>query len=111
MLGLLFIYFIGKYFYNLAGEYEQNKWGYAILGVVVYYAATFLLGIGIVFIDKAFGFDLEWEENNSMIGLLSIPIGVLACYLFYTLLKRKWEKEKLLEVKETLDDIGSNKFD
>ena len=35
MLGLLLIYFIGKYFYDLAAEFEKNKWLYAILGVVM----------------------------------------------------------------------------
>ena len=45
MLGILIIYFFGKRFYNLSEEYNQNKWLYAILSAVVYYAGTFMGGI------------------------------------------------------------------
>ena len=37
MLGLLLIYWIGKKYYELATEHNRSPWGYAILGVFVYY--------------------------------------------------------------------------
>ncbi|TDN87659.1 hypothetical protein DET49_111107 [Salegentibacter sp. 24] len=38
MLGLLLLYWIGKYHYRLAGEYDKSQWGFTILGIVAYYA-------------------------------------------------------------------------
>ena len=35
MLGLVLLYWIGKYFYKLAEEYDKSKWGFAILGLVL----------------------------------------------------------------------------
>ncbi len=39
------------------------------------------------------------------INLLSIPIGIAACYGFYYLLKKKWEKTEVL-IKDEIQDIG-----
>ncbi len=50
----LLIYFIGKYFYKLSEEYNQNKWLYAILGIVVYYAAGICLGFVLALADLVF---------------------------------------------------------
>ena len=104
MLGLLLIYFIGKYFYKLSEEYNQNKWLYAILGIVVYYATGFCLGIGLGIIDLIFELNLDYD-NMFGINLLSIPFGIAACYGFYYLLKRKWEKSVVI-IKDEIQDIG-----
>ena len=45
MLGLLLLYWIGKYFYKLAEAYDKSKWGFTILGIVVYYAGIVVLGL------------------------------------------------------------------
>lgn len=104
MFGLVFLYFIGKYFYELAFEYEKNKWKYAILGVVVYYATAILSGLlfGViyVFLDKS----LE-KDDELLISVLSVPFGILACYLFYKYLAKKWEKDKDKVINE-IDKIG-----
>ncbi len=104
MLGLLLIYFIGKYFYKLSEEYNQNKWLYAILGIVAYYAAGFAFGILLGVFDLAFGLNLDYD-NMFGINLLSIPIGIAACYGFYYLLKKKWEKTVVF-IKDEIQDIG-----
>ena len=44
MLGLLLLYWVGKYFYKLAEEHDKSKWGFAILGVVSYYAGIVVFG-------------------------------------------------------------------
>ena len=44
MLGIVLIYWLGKYFYQLAEKYNQNKWLYAILGIVVYYVSQLFFG-------------------------------------------------------------------
>lgn len=104
MLGLLLIYFIGKHFYKLSEEFNQNKWLYAILSIVVYYAAGFGFGILLGIADLVIGLNLDYD-NMFGINLLSIPIGIGACYGFYYLLKRKWEKSVVL-VKDEIQDIG-----
>jgi hypothetical protein len=90
MLSLVFIYFIGKLFYDLAGVNNKNQWGFAILGVVAYYAGSFLgaLAIGIL---AEFGV-LPFQVGDRALGFVGIPFGALACWGTYTLLKTQWKK-------------------
>lgn len=106
MLGILVIFFIGKYFYQLAEKYNQNKLLFAILGVVTYYAggaiAGLILGIASVF----FGFEIDWD-NTLLMGIIGLPIGLLSCWLFYYLLEKKWKKKQIKPL-ESIDDIGKD---
>jgi predicted membrane protein len=104
MLGLIFIYWIGKYFYRLAEKFNQNKWLFAILGVVVYYSSQFIFGVLIAIFNEylVLGLDLD----NVFLVLIGIPIGLLFTYLFYFLLDRNWKKNEV-QYKETIQDIGS----
>jgi len=104
MLGFILIFFIGKYFYELAQNYYKHRWLYAILGVVVYYAAGAIFGLIIGLADVLIGLNINWE-NTLGLNLLGIPIGIAADYAFYVLLKRKWEKEVVLP-KDEIMDIG-----
>jgi len=45
MLGILFIYYIGRYFYTLAGRYQKNEWGFAIAGVLSYYGGQVVFAV------------------------------------------------------------------
>ena len=45
MLGFLLIYFIWKYYSELAVEHNKSKWGYALLGIATYYIGTFIGGL------------------------------------------------------------------
>ena len=103
MLGLLLIYFIGKYFYDLAAEFEKNKWLYAILGVVMYYVGTFIGGLILGVLDALMELGIDWD-NNLLLGLLGLPFGIAASYLFYYLLK-SWSKSVVL-VKDEINEIG-----
>ncbi|MCB0545066.1 MAG: hypothetical protein KDC61_11175 [Saprospiraceae bacterium] len=104
MLGLIFIYFIGKYFYDLAEEYGKHNWLYAIAGIVCYYAGSFIfgviLGVGIEIWSPGF---LN-EMNNKALGYIAIPFGVLTCVGMYYLLKRHWSKGREGHA-DILDDI------
>lgn len=104
MLGFIFIYWIGKYFYQLAETYKKNRWLFAILGVVVYYAGQaiigVLLGLGVMF----FGWDIDFD-NTLQMAVIGIPSGALIAYLFYFLLEKNWKKNKV-EVKDSINDIG-----
>lgn len=93
MLGILLIYFIGRHFYRLADEFNQNKWLFAILGIVSYYAGTLLFGLG-VGIAAALTGNLQWadDSNSLLVGVMALPFGIGACALFYYILKRVWGK-------------------
>ena len=91
MLGLVFIYFIWKYFSQLATTYSQsNHIGWGILGVVVYYAGTFIAGIllGILYYTYS---DIG-EMDNLVISLIAIPFGIAACWLLKLQLIKTWGK-------------------
>ena len=105
MLGILLLYFIGKRFYDLSIEYDKSKWLFAILSIVIYYAAGFIFGIIIGILDiYVFDWGIDWD-NNFSIGLLGLPAGLLAVWGFYVILESKWKKS-LLVVKDEIEDIG-----
>lgn len=106
MLGILLIYFIGKRFYDLSVEYNQNKWLYAVLSIVIYYASGLIFGVVLALLDMFFEWGIEWEDNFG-INLLGIPVGLLAVWGFYLILESKWKKPAVI-VKDEISDIGKN---
>jgi hypothetical protein len=90
--GLLLIYFVGRSFFRLAGEYGKNEWGFAILGVASYYAGLFMGGmiLGVVFALFSPG-SLDTMSDFAM-GLMALPLGVLSCWGLYMYLKRSWRR-------------------
>jgi len=109
MLGIILIYFIGKQFYSLADNYNQNKWLFAILGVVTYYVGTAIGGLILAFSEIFFGLAIDWE-NNLLLSLIALPFGILAVYALYFILKKKW-KNTFVEVKDEIQDIGKSSND
>jgi hypothetical protein len=103
MLGLLLIYFIWKQFADLATRYNKSRWGFGILGVVVYYGGVFCVGI----ILGIFAPDFVDSSNNFLLGLLAIPFGILFCVILYYILKKIWDKE-YVDVYNDIDSIGEN---
>lgn len=108
MLGLVLLYWIGKYFYKLAEEYNKSKWGFAILGVIVYYGGilvfSFAVGIMAEIISPGF-FD---TFNETLFGFLMLPFGILSCYILYKYLEKNWEKNKP-NINEQINEIGQLK--
>lgn len=93
MLGLIFIYFIGRAFYRLAEEHNRIKWLWAVIGVVSYYAIGFIVGITFAL------FNLDWAvENEIILSLIGIGAGIGGIILFYHLLGKNWEKNVPLDV-------------
>lgn len=109
MLGLLLLYWIGKYFYKLAKGFNKNEWGFAILGVVIYYigAYSFVFIFGIIAEVISPGYIDTFNEK--LLGLLMLPFGVLSCYLLYMFLEKKWNKEKP-ETNKMIDEIGNKEL-
>jgi hypothetical protein len=92
MLGLVLLYFAGKAFYDLAGKHGRHQWGYGILGVVSYYGGLFLGGILIAIVYEL-GMDGSIDNvNDTLLGVMAIPIGVLVCWGFYKILESSWSK-------------------
>ena len=92
MLGLVFIYFIGKVFYALADRYDKSQWGFAILGIVSYYFGIFFGGmiIGVIY---EFGLSRSVEDVNEMLlGFMCVPFGALACWGLYKILENRWKE-------------------
>lgn len=104
IIGLVILYFIGKYFYKLAEQFNKNKWLFAVLGIVVYYAGTFIGGIILGILDALIGFDFDWD-NDIALGLIALPFGLATAYLFYFILKKQWEKSFVI-VEDEIQDIG-----
>lgn len=104
MLSLIFIYFIGKFYWDLAKEHEKSKWGFAVLGVASYYAGSFLFGV-ILFIAVEL-FEPGWVDtlSDTTAGLIALPFGFATTIGLYFILKRLWTR-KAREVRDdtTLD--------
>lgn len=105
MIGLICAYFIGKYFYKLAKDYNQNKIIYCILGVFCFYFGTAVLGNLIVFYFREFtNYNLSFFSFLRM-NFLAMPFGIgLSCLVHY-LLEKKW-KSATVVIKDEIHDIG-----
>jgi branched-subunit amino acid ABC-type transport system permease component len=111
MLGFVFMYFIGKYFYELAQKANKTNgimWLFAVLGVISYYVGTFVGGILIGVFAALFDINLEYYPEFG-ITLMAVPFGFLLCFGFYTILKNTWKsKERETYIKD--DDILDSNF-
>ena len=96
MLGFLLIYFIWKYYSELAVEHNKSKWGYALLGIATYYIGTFIGGLAIGIIDLLVGTDLV-ESNTIILSLIALPFGLLFVWALYKILENKWKTQKFPE--------------
>ncbi len=103
MLGAVFLYWVGKYYYKLAEEYEKSQWGYAILGIVVYYGGVLLFSVMVGIVLEITSPGTIETMNETLLGILMLPFGVLSCYLFFKYLEKTWKKNKPVN---EIDEIG-----
>ena len=106
MLGLLLIYFLGKWFFELAKEFGKSKWLYAVLGVAVYYAGTLVVGFIIGILSVVFEFDSILDMPDIALNLIVLPFGLLAAWGFRKILEHNW-KNKVIVNDQLLDDTTS----
>lgn len=104
MIGIIFLYFIGKHFYELAQEHEKSQWGYAILGVISFYFGSFIAGVFIALSDILFETDYTNTASELVLSLIGIPFGFLTCWGLYKILKYSWSKKPRTDNSESLDD-------
>ncbi len=107
MLGLVLLYFIGKKFAELAEAFKKTKWHYVVLGLVVYFAGTFVLGMLVLSVLDAVGAINLDTMHNRVLDLIALPFGLLSCYLFYLFLERKWKREAP-KVDKRIGEIGAD---
>lgn len=106
MWGLIFIYFIGKHFYELAQESNQkNKWLYAVLGILVYYIGGYLILLAVLIVGYLVAEDFTDSLSEKTLSFVMIPCGFFACWIFYYLLKKNWNKNLSTQT-ESIDSIG-----
>lgn len=103
MLGLVLIYFIGKRFYELADLHDRSEWKYAILGVLSYYAGSFVGGIILAIAGELMGYSID-DMSEIAIGLMAMPLGLLSCWLYYKYLERAWTGVPQSQHSDILDD-------
>jgi hypothetical protein len=92
MIGLILLYFVGKAYYDLADTHGKSKWSFAILGVASYYGGIFLGGIGIAVIYEIVSPGTIEQMNETLLGVMAIPLGVLVCWGLYKFLQSNWRK-------------------
>lgn len=110
MLGLLLLYWIGKYYYRLAEEHNKNPWGFVVLGIVTYYAGTFIFGFLIGGVIEIMVPGYVDTMNELLAGLVTVPFGILSTYILYDHLKKSWEKnssEKVIDPTEVEEETVS----
>lgn len=105
MIGFLLLFWIGKYFYKLAEEYNKSKWGFAILGIVVYYGGIILFSAIVGIIGEIISPGFADTLNDTLFGFLMLPFGILSCYVLYKYLEKTWKKNNLDPI-DLIDDIG-----
>ena len=104
MLGIFLIYFIGRAFYDLAFNFDKNQWGFAIAGVASYYIGTFLGGMIIATIMILSSQDALDNTSEMALGFMALPFGILSCWGFYTILKKRWENRIVIDTDSNILD-------
>jgi hypothetical protein len=106
MLGLLLLYWIGKWHYTLAEKHNKSKWLFGVLGaltyIIFYLGSSFLIGI----IAALSGADWIFELPDIALGFIGLPFGLIATWALRAILKRQWENTLEAPEGELLDDRG-----
>ncbi len=110
MISLVLLYFVGKAFYDLAGRHGKGQWLFAILGVGSYYAGLFIGGLLIGIGYEVFIGSVD-DVNQTLLGFVGLPFGVLACWGFYRILESSWENKESTTTFTSEDILDSNLID
>lgn len=105
MLSILLIFFIWKYYSELATQHNKSKWGFALLGIATYYIGIFLGGMVIATIDLLANTHFFDESSNIMLSFLSLPFGLLFVWGLFKLLEHKWETKKFRDNNASDDNL------
>jgi hypothetical protein len=73
------------------------------LGIIAYYAGTFLGGIILGLIAVLMESNFTETMPNIVLSLISMPLGLLACWGLYKFLEHQWSKIETLNNNTSLD--------
>lgn len=104
MFGLILIYFIGKSFFKLAEKHNKSEWGYAILGVALYYIGSFAGAFIIGVLFEIFSPGSLDNMDNTVLGLFGVPFGLFTWWFSLKQITKKWETNAVTMDMEVLDD-------
>jgi len=90
MLFLLIPLIFAKLMYDLTLKYNKNGWLYSIIGILIYYIATIIVGI----IYSSFkGTNATQIYNEPIFLMLSVFVGMGSFMTYYFIMKKKWGSE------------------
>lgn len=111
MLGLLILFFLAKWLFDLAKKHQKPPfWLYGLFAVISYYAAGFVgvfLTVLVIYLSAG---SYNVYSNSMMLSLLEIPFGVSGVWLLHTILKRNWESPLKANPQNQLLDDTSDEF-
>ncbi|WP_292009473.1 hypothetical protein [Chryseobacterium sp.] len=111
MMSIIILVGAYRYYAGLAGEYGRTKWHFGLLAIAVYFGAHIAFGFSYGFYkEMTQPGSLEEESYNtfSFINLVGWIISILAVYVFYKILEKKFEKGKQQKPLLEIEEIGNN---
>jgi hypothetical protein len=104
MIGLILIYFIGKSFYKLAEKHKKSEWGFAILGVALFYIGSFVGGFIVGILFEVFSPGTIDGLSDTILGVIGLPFGLITWWFSLKQITKKWETNAVTLDMDVLDD-------
>ena len=111
MLSILLIYFVYKYFRDLARKYKvKQEWKYSLTGVVAYFGFQFLFLFvwGVVEVINNPNYAQTDTSFNSGVGFLALLFGMLMLYFLHKYLEKRLKQKEITSSVDEIDEIGFN---
>lgn len=109
MLSFLLLYFVYKYFRDLARKYKvKQEWKYSLAGVLAYFGFQFLFlivwGIAEIIINPNYALESN-TSLNSGIGFIALLFSMLMLYFLHKYLEKRLKQKNISSINE-IDEIG-----
>lgn len=105
MIGIIITIAIGKYFHDLAMEYDKKKGLNTLIAVLMYIGIQSLIGlVALLAADNLTTFHLD-SANHSFINVIALILSLLSIKLYYNYLKKRWRRE-YSEKSHEISDLG-----
>ena len=112
MLSILLIYFVYKYFRDLARKYKvKQTWKYSLTGVVSYFGFQvlfiFVWAIVAIIMDPNYNFENN-KSMNSGVGFLAMLFSMLMLYFLHKYLEKRLQKQQEISPVNEIENIGAS---
>lgn len=112
MLSFLLIYFVYKYFRDLARKYKaKQEWKYSLTGVLSYFGFQFLFVFIWAIIEVINNPNYDFENNNSInsgVGFIALLFSLLMLYFLHKYLEKRLQKQQDISPVNEIEMIGRN---